>query len=700
MSFLTRKVYSSVTLAVVMSLLLALVVAPAGYANSGSTQFVVRIENISDNSALPGPYAPGVWAVHDTANPLFTANMADYGNGLEALAEDGDPSGLAAALAGQAGVSNSGAFNTPVGAGGPGPILPGDAYQFVATADSTNRYLSFGTMFVFSNDAFFAPDGMGIELFDGADNPVYGDVTNQVLLWDAGTEVNEGPGSGPNQPANGGGAVGATEGGVTQFTNSTRAVPIGSGIATIEVTEVGGDYTITLTNVSGTSGAIDSPIAPVFYATHNDTWALFTGGAPDFGDGLEILAEDGDPSTLVASHTGAAGTDTVGAEGAGGVGTGGSFQFTVTPNATYPYLTIAAMVVATNDGFLAFDEMGVALLDGVGNPRPAGDVEAEMNARLAVWDAGTEANEVPGVGPNQPLNGGPATGAADANNAVRLYADATNDLAGAMLDGRVDVTVTNVGGNDFEISVTNTSGNTTYPFALTPLLWSLHDETASLFEVGTYASPGLESLAEDGDPSTLETEMLANPGVDQAGVIGGAAIGDGGIFVATVTADVDGRFLSVASMVVPSNDTFMAFDPAGVALLDAAGNPRSDSDISADILAELVAWDAGTERNQAGAAGPDQAPVQAGPNTGANEGNGYVRLMNSPDPVWSYPAVDDLVRVTITQLDPTDVTLSGIGVGEEAYPMTPVWLVTALVLLGVIGVTVWLSRPGPQPVKP
>jgi hypothetical protein len=41
----------------------------------------------------------------------------------------------------------------------------------------------------------------GIALFDANGKPIRGDVTSQILLWDAGTEVNEEPGLGPNQAA-------------------------------------------------------------------------------------------------------------------------------------------------------------------------------------------------------------------------------------------------------------------------------------------------------------------------------------------------------------------------------------------------------------------------------------------------------------------------------------------------------------------
>ena len=54
-------------------------------------------------------------------------------------------------------------------------------------------------MFVQSNDLFFAPGGDGIALYDKGGKAVMGDVTSQVALWDAGTELNEEPGVGPAQ---------------------------------------------------------------------------------------------------------------------------------------------------------------------------------------------------------------------------------------------------------------------------------------------------------------------------------------------------------------------------------------------------------------------------------------------------------------------------------------------------------------------
>ncbi|MGD2051637.1 MAG: spondin domain-containing protein, partial [Acidimicrobiia bacterium] len=49
-------------------------------------------------------------------------------------------------------------------------------------------FLSFATMLVNSDDRFFGPGDEGIALFDG-DAPFTGDVSDQVSLWDAGTET-------------------------------------------------------------------------------------------------------------------------------------------------------------------------------------------------------------------------------------------------------------------------------------------------------------------------------------------------------------------------------------------------------------------------------------------------------------------------------------------------------------------------------
>lgn len=92
----------------------------------------------------------------------------------------------------------SGVFNTPQGDMEPGPAIPGKSYTFSFHSAAGNK-LSFATMFVKSNDLFIAPNDQGIELFPNG-SALSGDITDSILLWDVGTEVNEYPGTGPSQP--------------------------------------------------------------------------------------------------------------------------------------------------------------------------------------------------------------------------------------------------------------------------------------------------------------------------------------------------------------------------------------------------------------------------------------------------------------------------------------------------------------------
>lgn len=638
-----------------------------GAAGAQATSFVVRIQNESAETPSPTPISPGVWAVSAAAEPLFTSGERDRGRGLERIAEDGSPDALATALASDDAIATSGVFDTPAGASEAGPATPGQAFEFVVQAEPGDGALSFATMFGQSNDTFFAPSGDGIPLFDERGRPLpERDVTGAVGLWDLGSERDQAPRMGPDQaPRQAAPDQGPAEGTIARFSDSTRALPIPSAIVDVRVTEAGGTFTIVIENVSGTSNAIDTPISPVFYATHDTTWSLFSVdiAAPA---GLESLAEDGSPAALVSANTSAPGIGRVGAmtvpdgeTNAGPAFTGDSFTLSITPDAGAPWLSFASMVGATNDAFLALPPEGVRLLRDDGSPRAAADVRADIARSLSVWDAGTEANEVPGIGPNTaPVQPAPDTGPADPVSGVRLYADATNDLAGAAAGGFVAVTIVNLGGGNFEITITNTADTTSFPGKVAPLTWALHDANTSLFETGARASAGLERLAEDGDPSTFQTELATVPGVGDSAVVNtpdGAGspgpLDPGQSFRFTVTPDATHRFLNFAQMLAPTNDAFLAFDPNGIALLDAAGNARSDQEIAADVAARLFAWDAGTEANQAGAAGPDQVGRQAAPDTGAAEGNGRVRPAGGDG--WPFRPAAELVTVTIRPLDLT-----------------------------------------------
>lgn len=172
-----------------------------GTMESTSASFTVRIENVSESDTLETmdggtavPLSPAAYAVHEGDNPLFARGEAASDH-LEALAEDGVAGGLADETAMDA--ETAAAATVPVGGDEPRPIGPGEAYEFTVEASGDQR-LSLATMFVQSNDLFYAPGESGIPLFDDGD-AVHGDVTDSLQLWDAGTEQNQPPGEGGDQ---------------------------------------------------------------------------------------------------------------------------------------------------------------------------------------------------------------------------------------------------------------------------------------------------------------------------------------------------------------------------------------------------------------------------------------------------------------------------------------------------------------------
>ena len=198
-------VINLVLLAVAMLGQFAVVIATRNR-SAKQTKFTVRLENISkpdaqtasDGTKWSFALSPGLWVLQDERSALFTEGRAAT-RGLESQAEDGDPSGLAGLLMmSHHAPSLHGVFSTPIGMMSPGPIRPGDNYEFSFMA-SPGMKLSMTMMNGQSNDEFYAPDEKGIALFDAKGAPFSGDVTAKMILWDAGTEVNEEWGIGPNQ---------------------------------------------------------------------------------------------------------------------------------------------------------------------------------------------------------------------------------------------------------------------------------------------------------------------------------------------------------------------------------------------------------------------------------------------------------------------------------------------------------------------
>jgi hypothetical protein len=206
----------------------------AQYGAGRAVEFTVRVENVSTAQTLklsngmsaPAPTAPVLWTITDEGNPLFTTGKKDRGFGLERLAEEGNPGVLADYISTNVkSVLTSGVVTMPVGDKDAGPITPGKAYKFTVSAVPGQR-LTIAMMFGQSNDLFYAPGDKAIALFDASGRPVTADITNQLYLWDAGTEVNEEPGLGANQaPRQAAPNAGAAEKGVVRVVKDKFKYP-------------------------------------------------------------------------------------------------------------------------------------------------------------------------------------------------------------------------------------------------------------------------------------------------------------------------------------------------------------------------------------------------------------------------------------------------------------------------------------------
>ena len=330
----------------------------------------------------------------------------------------------------------AGAKFIPDGASEAGPAHPGESFTFGFHA-GPNHKLSIATMYGLSNDGFYAFGEEGISLYSGG-APLDGDITSEIMLWDAGTQVNQMPG--PSNPHSG-----ADEGGVVvKMSDVADGYDYGTVATNLHATiEYHGNSWFTVTiNVLGTSttaispvawvvhsgmqtpifeegemaseelemiaetgnaeplahhlkwnSGYVSPIAPVLWVLHDKKdMPVFTEGMADYGDGLEVLAETGNPGPLHTSladagyETGAQATRTDGTSGP------------LFPEQKYEIqiygkvgqtLSFASMLGASNDIFFSTGDKGIKLSNGV--------AEKDLTHFFELYDAGTEVNEYPGT---------------------------------------------------------------------------------------------------------------------------------------------------------------------------------------------------------------------------------------------------------------------------------------------------------------
>ncbi len=190
------------------STILAGVTLSAGLAMSAAASNIdVTVENMLSSGGFS--FTPVWMALHDGSfNTFDNGTMASGWDGLTEIAEGGDTGPLSDRFS----TSQPAGMQTTLVQGDGAPVFsPGEMQSTnIAAGDATvNRYFSFASMVVPSNDLFFGNDnGMAYEVFDAAGN-FNGPIVIEIYgssVYDAGTEVNDAFG-GAAFSANGGNSV-------------------------------------------------------------------------------------------------------------------------------------------------------------------------------------------------------------------------------------------------------------------------------------------------------------------------------------------------------------------------------------------------------------------------------------------------------------------------------------------------------------
>ena len=166
--------------------------------------------------------------------------------------------------------------------------------------------------------------------------------------------------------------------------------------------------------------------------------------------------------------------------------------------------------------------------------------------------------------------------------------------------------VTQVFADQYEVTVINLTRGQQF----TPLLVASHKGNVRIFTLGNPASSELRTLAEEGNTAPLMAVLSANADFKQVLTVPGL-LGPGKSATTKVNAD-GADFLTVAAMLIPTNDAFLALN--GVLM------PKGEETI--DLF--VPAYDAGTERNDelcASIPGPNFAEC-GGPGKGGAPGGG------------------------------------------------------------------------------
>lgn len=182
--FPSRGVVGVITAIAVLAATALLTVMPGSASQSGTYAVRVTVTNLAPAS---GTIQTPVWAaMQDGGFDLYDRGVP-VSPELERLAEDGNTAPITGAFA------DSGAGVDTTIFGSNGPLFPGDSASHLFLSSQDQRYFSYASMVIPSNDAFVANGNpMAHEIFDEDGNIVTSSfvVLGEEVL-DAGSEVND-----------------------------------------------------------------------------------------------------------------------------------------------------------------------------------------------------------------------------------------------------------------------------------------------------------------------------------------------------------------------------------------------------------------------------------------------------------------------------------------------------------------------------
>ena len=363
----------------------------------------------------------------------------------------------------------------------------------------------------------------------------------------------------------------------------------------------GVEFKVTLTNLTeGTPGAGGQIFSPPIFVTHGHGFSIGASGEAASAE-LTELAETGNngPLAVLAMGSGAVSSVVAFPAPPGGVVLpGASVSEMVTASSSAGYLSLATMLVETNDGIVLAN--GLPLFDEDGNPR-------SFTMDLISYDAGTEENnELATHVPGPPFDGmerAPTEDVIAAHPGIAGTADVgaafgwTEPIASVTVEAMVEMPPVEpeipAEPIEFEVMLTNLTEGT--PGAggqiFSPPIFVTHGHGFSIGASGEAASAELTELAETGNNGPLAVLAMGSDVVGNVVAFPpppGGVVLPGGSVSTMVTASSSAGYLSLATMLVETNDGIVLAN--GLPLFDEDGNPRS-------FTMDLISYDAGTEEN-------------------------------------------------------------------------------------------------------